>query len=181
MCLLEILKNIMNQLGDVIIMKTEDVPNSAYTAIRELGDDSGASGKNNNDHPDDKYLLKMWYYSLIVSLLPMFVMPIFFLLISSKELLPYFITALGSSEIVYMAISLTVISTNDMSNMGTRKKDWLKLNQLLVIAGALLYGIMNAAEYLFPEDYNTRIAVAFNVVFFLATVMLGSAAYLKDC
>lgn len=135
---------------------------------------------NNKNSNNTKSLLKMWYYSIIISFIPVTSVILYVLISESLDkFLEQIILTLSSSEMVYIAISSTTISTNDMSRFGSRKQRWIRINQILVIFGAILYTAMRIAEYN-GNNKNTVLMIVFIVLYSTISFILGRASYIKD-
>ncbi|MBR2305271.1 MAG: hypothetical protein IJ871_09100 [Ruminococcus sp.] len=155
--------------------------NNIYEALKSVAKEpNNITRLDDNDNTYDKTLYHMWIYAIVVSVLPLLSVPFFLVLKGSfSELKTQLLTILSGSEIVFIAVSLTTISTNDISDSNGRKQRWIKANQLLVIFGSMVYSAMSIAEYE-SNDYNIYFALFFNVIFLSVTIALGKAAYLKD-
>lgn len=138
-----------------------------------------------NDSPttnkdEEKKLLHMWVHGLIILFIPLIILPLYLLFTSKiSELLTCLINVLSSAELVFISISLIIASTNDMMSFNGRKNRWIKINELLLLFGAIIYGIMSIAQYS-SEEYNTMAAIIFNILFLVISIVLGAASYLND-
>lgn len=162
-------------------MKEENEKNE-YDALKEIALEPKAKKRlawDVDNKGKAKQLLNMWYYAMIVSFLPILVTVAYIIITSSNEWRSQLLHIIGGSEIVYIAVSLTTISTNDISSFDNRKQRWIRANQLLVIFGSMVYTAMSIAE-LNGNNNNICFMAVFNIVFFIITFILGRASYLKD-
>lgn len=127
----------------------------------------------------EKKLLEMWFYSLFVSLVSLTALP-FFRILDSESIKSSILSVLGSSELAFVAVMLSITATNDISTFSGRKQRWIKIHQIFILLGAIIYSAISIVEYKSNGTYNTNFAIACNMIFLPLTILLGIASYLKD-
>ncbi|WP_370768993.1 hypothetical protein [Ruminococcus callidus] len=127
----------------------------------------------------EKKLLGMWFYSLFVSLVSLTALP-FFRILDSESIKSSILSVLGSSELAFVAVMLSITATNDISTFSGRKQRWIKIHQIFILLGAIIYSAISIVEYKSNGTYNTNFAIACNMIFLPLTILLGIASYLKD-
>lgn len=151
-------------------------------ALSRIGRQSNPTNNptTTTNRDEEKKLLHMWVHGLIILFIPLIILPLYLIFTSkTSEFWTCVINILSSAELVFISISLTIASTNDMVSFNGKKNRWIKINQLLLLFGAIIYGIMSIAQYS-SEEYNTIAAIIFNLLFLAISIGLGIASYLKD-
>ena len=104
----------------------------------------------------------------------------FFRILDSESIKSSILSVLGSSELAFVAVMLSITATNDISTFSGRKQRWIKIHQIFILLGAIIYSAISIVEYKSNGTYNTNFAIACNMIFLPLTILLGIASYLKD-
>lgn len=161
-------------LGDDIML----IDNEIYENLRSTASDSNDT-ENNSQTSDIKKSFHMWLYGMIMSFIPLISLPLFLVFTSKfSEISDSLLKIFGSPAIMFMAVSLTVTSTNDnMSDYYGSNKRSVKINIIWIVISTIFYCIMNIAEYIAKDSYNIKFAVILNFIFLIVTLVLGLASY----
>lgn len=147
--------------------------------------DSNKQGKNNNQDDEENLLklakrkFKIWIMGIIVSFIPLIALP-FWNFIDNVHLGQMLYEIFCNVGIMFIAISFTVTALSDFT-LETAKNDkegWLAINSVLLILGALLYGVMTIKE---KNSTNVQTEVFFwtNLAYFLLMFLLSGGKYIK--
>lgn len=145
--------------------------------------DSNNQGENNN-HEENllklaKRKFKIWIMGIVVSFIPLIALP-FWNFIDNVHLGEMFYEIFCNVGIMFIAISFTITALSDftLETVKNEKEGWLAINSVLLILGALLYGVMAIKE---KNSTNVQTEVFFwtNLAYFILMFLLSSSKYIK--
>ena len=143
-------------------------------------------GKGSKIYSNAKIRYRNWLIGMIVSFIPVLALPLSRIYMGEPVGIALF-DSFCSSEIIFIGISLAIASLNDFlaREADENKQGWTWINIILIILGAMVYGVTVITEELSAgrvgeKAFNYDLAFGFNVFFLLIIFLLGSARYIKE-
>lgn len=139
-----------------------------------------ANSNESSRQNDVKERFRNWWIGLVISFIPLFAVP-FSKLLSGKSSNLFF-EVFSNYEIIYVGISLMIVTLNDFMSHSSKKakNSWHGLNIALIVIGAVIYGLMAVTHYnaeVGDGTFDFSVAFWFNIIFLVIIILLGSIQY----
>ena len=138
-----------------------------------------ANGSISKDSVFAKY--GMWLLGLIISFIPLLAVPFIKFFVGQGDLLKLLLEIFYSSEIIFIGISLIITVLIDFltDEKQNRKVGWIVINVVVIMFGAMIYGVISATISLGIELKN-ELLLGFNISYFLFVFLLGTSKYVCE-
>lgn len=122
-----------------------------------------------------------WIMGFVVSLIPLFVLPIL-KMSNGDTFLVAFNGFFSNPELFFIGISITVAAVNDFVNNSKTFSEtlWFQINVVMVLLGTLIYTLIIANTYFKPHANNNTMFTVFTIFYFEGTFVLGCIRYIKN-
>lgn len=120
----------------------------------------------------------IWLMGLVVSIIPLLVLPIYHAIIS-KPFCVIFEDFFVNAEIIFVGISLTIASMNDFVTPMSKEagSGWMWTNIITILLGTITYGAMVLAINLGIESINRGFVIVFNIIYLVFCFLMGLCKY----
>ncbi len=121
-----------------------------------------------------------WVIGLIISFIPLLAVP-FSQKITGETDVNFFDTVFKSAEIIFIGISLAISALNTYIHPSSKTHSdiWIWSNIIVIILGALFYGVIVTHEQQ-SADVDLTFLIYFNAFFFVLVFLLGSYKYIMN-
>ena len=176
------------------IMERESETYEEYIAKKVMavsGENSGnvknahnKSGSDKGGSASERY--RNWMIGLFISFIPVLALPLSHIYMRESVAKALY-EAFCSAEIIFIGISLGIAVLNDFIAQKTAKNSqgWVLLMILLLILGAMIYGVAIITENLGDskdntDGFNYPLAFGINIAFLAIVFLIGTARYIKE-
>lgn len=126
----------------------------------------------------EKYFF--WLMGLIISFIPILALPLY-LLYKNAAVEETLFHSFCDAEIIFIGISLAIASLNDFIREDVNKSSiWTFINILVIIFGAMAYGVANISQEIEKKNFNYNFAFGINMTFLVVIFLLGTGRYIGE-